>query len=122
MEDNGDKYVHKLSQFVATMNSRENRKTKLVPNKVKNTNFLHIFYNRPIRNKKKPKFKVGDSVRISKQDIPFRKGYKPQFTNEIFQIVKVLSSNPPTYNIKGQDGDVILGKFYEQELTKVIIS
>ena len=122
MEDNGDKYVHKLSQFVATMNSRENRKTKLVPNKVKNTNFLHILYNRPIRNKKKPKFKLGDSVRISKQDIPFRKGYKSQFTNEIFKIIKVLSSNPPTYNIKGQDGDVILGKFYEQELTKVIIS
>ena len=122
MEDSGDKYIHKLSQFVSTMNSRENRTTTLIPKNVKNNNFLRILYNRPIRNKKKPKFSVGDFVRISLKDIPFRKGYKSQFTNEIFKIIKGLSSNPPMYNIKGQNGDVILGKFYEQELTKVIIS
>ena len=55
MEDSGDKYIHKLSQFVSTMNSRENRTTTLIPKKVKNNNFLRILYNRPIRNKKKPK-------------------------------------------------------------------
>ena len=64
---------------------------------------------------------MGENVRISKKDIPFRKGYKSQFTNEIFKIVKVATFKPPTYNLCGEQGDEILGKFYEQELSKCII-
>ena len=58
---------------------------------------------------------------MSKYDIPFRKGYKSQFTSEIFEIVKIATLKPPTYNLHGEQGDEILGKFYEQELAKCII-
>ena len=120
MEDYGFKYIHKLAQFVSTLNSRSNRSIKMKPKDVKNSDFLSILYNKPLMHYKKPRFSVGDSVRISKQDLPFRKGYKPQFTLEVFQIVGVASKKPPTYTIKDEQDEIIRGKFYEQELIKVI--
>ena len=32
------------------------------------------------------KLKFGDRVSVSKNDTPFQKGYKPQFTDEIFEV------------------------------------
>ena len=37
----------------------------------------------------KPKFEIGDRVRISKIDFPFQKGNKPQFTGELFEISSI---------------------------------
>ena len=121
MEENGDKYMRKMHSFVKTMNTRVNRSTSKAPKNVTNKDFLSIFYRNPINQYKRPRFKVGENVRISKKDIPFRKGYKSQFTSEIFKIVKVATFKPPTYNLCGEQGDEILGKFYEQELSKCII-
>ena len=121
MEENGDKYVQKMDSFVNTMNTRVNRSIGKSPKNVKNSDFLSIFYKNPIIEYKKPRFKIGDKVRISKYDIPFRKDYKSQFTSEVFEIVKIATLKPPTYNLHGEQGDEILGKFYEQELAKCII-
>ena len=121
MEENGDKYVQKMDSFVNTMNTRVNRSIGKSPKNVKNSDFLSIFYKNPIIEYKKPLFKIGDKVRISKYDIPFRKGYKSQFTSEVFEIFKIATLKPPTYNLHGEQGDEILGKFYEQELAKCII-
>ena len=121
MEENGDKYVHKMDSFVNTMNTRVNRSIGKSPKNVKNSDFLSIFYKNPIIEYKKPRFQIGDKVRIFKYDIPFRKDYKSQFTSEIFDIVKIATLKPPTYNLYGEQGDEILGKFYEQELAKCII-
>ena len=96
MEENGDKYMRKMDSFVKTMNTRVNRSTGKAPKNVTNKDFLSIFYRNPINQYKRPRFKVGENVRISKKDIPFRKGYKSQFTNEIFKIVKVATFKPPT--------------------------
>ena len=67
----------------------------------------------------KPKFKVGDRVRISKYDLPFRKGYKPQFTKKVFEIVSISSKKHPTYTIKDEQDEIIRCKFYQKELIKV---
>ena len=74
MEDNGYKYIHKLTQFVTTLNSRRNCTIDLIPKNVGNSDFLSILYSKPLREFRKPKFKVEDRVRISKYDVPFRKG------------------------------------------------
>ena len=66
MEDNGDKYIHKLTQFVRTLKSRRNCSIDLIPKNVKNSEFLSILYSKSLRKIRKPKFKVGDRVRISK--------------------------------------------------------
>ena len=75
MEDNGYKYIHKLTQFVTTLNSRRNCSTELIAKNVKNNDFLSILHSKPLRELRKPQFKIGDRVRISKYDLPFRRGY-----------------------------------------------
>ena len=121
MEDNGYKYIHKLTQFVTTLNSRRNCSIDLIPKKVKNSDFLlSILYSKPLREFKKPKFKVGDRVRISKYDSLFRKGYKPQFTKEVFEIVAISTKKPPTNRIKVEQDEINRGKFHQKELIRVI--
>ena len=72
------------------------------PNHVKNSDFMSILYSKPLREYKKPKFGIGDRIRISKYDLPFGKGYKPQFTQKIFENVAIATEKPPTYNIKDE--------------------
>ena len=120
MEDNGYKYIHKLTQFVTTLNSRKNCSIDLTPKNVKKSDFLSILYSKPLREIRKPNFKVGDRVRISKYDLPFSKGYKPQFTKEVFQNVAICSKKPPTYTKKYEQDETLRGKFYQKELIRVI--
>ena len=120
MEDNGDKYIHKLTQFVTTLNSRRNCSIDLIPKNVKNSDFLSILYSKPLREFRKPMFTVRDRVRILKYVLPFRKGYKPQFTKDVSEIVAISSIKPPTYTIKDEQDETIRGKFYQKELIKVI--
>ena len=49
------------------------------PKTVKNCGFMSILYSKTFQEFKKPTFKIGDRVRISKYDLSLRKGYKPQF-------------------------------------------
>ena len=75
MEDSGDKYIHNLTQVVTTLNSRRNCSIDLIPKKAKKSDFLSILYSKPLREFGKPKFKVRERVRISKYNLPFKKGY-----------------------------------------------
>ena len=114
MEDFGYKYIHKLPQFIATLNSRRNSSIDMRPNTVENYDFTSFIYSKPLREFKKPTFKVGDRVRISKYDLPFRKGYKPQSTREVFEIVALATKKPATYTINDEQEEVIQGKFYQK--------
>ena len=87
---------------------------------VKYYDFISLLYSIPSREYEKPTFKIGDRLRISKYDLPFRKGYKPQFTREVFEIVATATNKPPTYTIKDEQGEIIQGNFYQKELIKVI--
>ena len=120
MEDFGYKYIHKLPQFITSLNSRRNSSIDMRPNTVKNCDFMSILYSEPLREYKKPGFKTGDRVQSSKQDLLFRKGYKPQFTGEVFESLAIATKKPPTYTIKDDQGEINQGKFYQKELIKVI--
>ena len=120
MENYAYKYIHKLPQFIAKLKSRNNRGIDMKRNHVKNSDFMSTLYSKPLRKYKKPEFGVGDRVRNFKYDLPSRKGYKPQFTQEIFEIVAIATKKPPTYTIKDEQEEVIRGKFYEKELIRVI--
>ena len=69
-------------------------------------------------NDKYPKFKVGDSVRISKYKNNFAKGYTPNWSEEVFVIKKVKNTVPWTYVINDLSGEEIIGTFYEKESQK----
>lgn len=66
--------------------------------------------------KNKHKFKMGDFVRISKYKGTFEKGYTPNWSTEIFKIIKVQNTTPTTYLIEDNRNRPILGSFYSQEL------
>ena len=64
----------------------------------------------------KPKFTIGDKVRISKyKRKTFDKGYTPNWTEEVFVINKIEHTNPITYKLKDLRGEDIQGSFYEHE-------
>ena len=69
-------------------------------------------------NKKDPKLKVGDHVRISKHKNIFAKGYAPNWSEEVFVINKIKNTVPWTYAISDLNGEEITGSFYEKELQK----
>ncbi|XP_015594155.1 uncharacterized protein LOC107267236 [Cephus cinctus] len=68
---------------------------------------------------KRPKFKVGDRVRISKFKHIFEKGYTPNWTPEIFTVSRVKNTDPVTYNLKDYQDHTIESGFYEHEHTSV---
>jgi len=114
-------YLFHLQDFVSTMNSRRNRSTGIAPKDVENSDAIIIHHKQQQHRRKQinkpPKYEVGDHVRIVKYDIKFRKGYKPQFTNEVFIISNISSRKPvATYDLHDLKGEEILGKFYEPEL------
>ena len=58
----------------------------------------------------KPKFKIGDKVRISKYKRKiFDKGYTPNWTEEIFIVNEIKYTNPITYKIKDMNNEEIKG-------------
>ena len=68
-------------------------------------------------NRKHPKFKVGDHVRISKYKNTFAKKYSPIWS-EVFVVSKIKNIVPQTYVISDLNGEKITGSFYEKELQK----
>ena len=69
MEDYGYKFIHRLPQFITTLNSRRNSSIDMRPNTVKKSDFMSILYSKPLREHKRPTFKIGDRVRVSEYDL-----------------------------------------------------
>ena len=70
-------------------------------------------------NKKDPKFKVSDHVRISKYKNIFAKGYTPNWSKEVFVVSKIKNTVPLTYVVNDLNGEEITGSFYEKEKKRV---
>ena len=69
-------------------------------------------------NKKGPKFKVGDHVRISNYKNIFAKVYVPNWSEGVFIVNKINNAVPWTYTISDLNGKQIIGSFYEKESQK----
>ena len=66
----------------------------------------------------KPKFHVGDKVRLSVVKNPFDKGYFRNWTQEMFEIESIKHTTPITYIVKDLSGSIIKGSFYTEQLQK----
>ena len=62
--------------------------------------------------------KKGDIVRISRAKGIFDKGYKFNWSEELFKVRKVLETTPTTYHIEDMSGEEVEGCFYNEELLK----
>ena len=68
---------------------------------------------------RKFKLKLGDQVRISKSRRTFKKGYLPSWSQEIFNVTKMIPRVPPVYRLRNYADDEIEVVFYAEELQKV---
>ena len=72
-------------------------------------------------NDKVPKFKISNTVRISKYKNIFAKGYNLNCSEEVFVITNVKNTVPWTFVVSDLRGEKIVEKtFYKEELQKQI--
>ena len=64
---------------------------------------------------------MGDKVRLQKKHRPFKKGYLPGWTEEVFSVSVIKKGPLPLYKVVEWDGTPIKGTFYEQDLQKVVV-
>ena len=110
-------YYDVLDDVVNEYNNTKHNTIKMKPIDVKNGKTVYI----DEHNEKDSRFKVGDRVRISKFKNIFAKGYTPNWIKEIFIVNKINDTVPYTYNLKGLNGEEIIGSFYDRELQKSIL-
>ena len=67
-----------------------------------------------------PKFQVGDFVRVPDRRNIYSKGYTTNWNRELFKIHSINKTNPVTYTLNDENGEIIQGKYYEQELLRSI--
>ena len=108
-------YVDVLNDIVNKYNNTIHRIIKLKAIDV--TNDSYVEYNKD-SNKKGPKFKVNDHVRISKYKNSFGKGYVPNWSEEVFVFNECKNTVPWAYTINDLNCEKITGIFYEKELQK----
>ena len=108
-------YIDKLDDIVNEYNNIYHRTIKTKPIDVKDDTY--IGFGNEI-NDNDPKFQVGDHVRISKYKNILAKGYTPNWSKEVYVIIKVKNTVSWTYVINDLNGEEIIGAFYEKELQK----
>ena len=89
-------YIDELDDVVNKYNNTYHRTIKMKPVDVKSN--THIDSSKKI-NDQDPQFKIGDIVRISKNENIFPKGYVPNWSEEVFVIKKVKNTVPWIYVI-----------------------
>ena len=108
-------YFDVLDDIANKYNNIVHRTIKMKPIDVKDNTYAE--YNQDF-NKKDPKFKVGDRVRISKYQNILAKGYTPNWLEEDFLVSKIKNTVPWNYVVSDLNGEKITGSFYEKELQK----
>ena len=116
-------YLDMLPKILKQYNNTKHSSIKMTPTEAsekKNEGTVYFnLYGDMETSKEKPKFKIGDKVRISKyKRNVFDKGYTPNWTEEVFTVDKIQYTYPITYRIKDLRGEDIQGSLYEPELLK----
>ena len=89
------RYVDIFPKLVHGYNHAYHRSIKCAPVSVTLKNEPQVsenLYGKSNSKKVKPEFKVGDFVRINKTKRTFDKGYLPNWTQELFQILAVVKT------------------------------
>ena len=122
------RYINVLQSIITIYNTTKHSFLKFSPMQVETSTRIHnmvllkhadkFFKIKP----RKPKFIVGDIVRISVQKTAFHRSYNLQRTYERFIIIKVNKKMPiPRYILSDENGRDIDGFFLEFELIRVNI-
>ena len=104
-----------LDDIVNKYNNTVHRTIKMKPIDVTHDSYAEYNEN---PNKRDPKFKIGDHVRISKYKNIFAEEYTPNWSEVVFVFSNIKNTFLWTYVIRDLNGEEITGSFYEKELQK----
>ena len=117
------RYVEVLPRLVRSYNHTYHRSIKTAPVSVNTSNqekvWQTLYDSHQPSNRIANPLKLGSRVRISKTRRPFKKGYMPSWTEELFTVSRVQNTTPVTYVLKDDHGEELEGTFYHQELQQV---
>lgn len=121
------KYLHALEKIVHAYNHSVHSAHGFKPAELDKTNEMEAFErlyggkdDKKSLVERKPKFKVGDKVLLSKTKRPFEKGSAASWLDEVFTVAKVnIDHEPITYYIKDSENVDVFGCVYEYEMQKV---
>lgn len=119
-----NRFIDKLQDFVNSYNNSVHRIIGQSPASVDSYNAMNVWmktYGKGESKTWKAKLKEGAFVRCKIVKPDFSKGYTETFTNELFQIRKVVNSKPITYLLSNPNGEDVGGVFYDSELSEVKI-
>ena len=109
-------YFEALDNMADKYNNTVHRTIKMKPIDVTSDSYPE--YNED-SNVNKPKFKVGDHVRISEYKNVFAKGYTQNWLEEVFVVGNIKDVVPWTYVISDLCDEKIARSFYEKKLPKI---
>ena len=115
-------WIDVLDKLVENSNNTKHGSILMKPKDVNKTNENAVWitlYGSAFGELPLPKFRIGDTVRVSRYKSVFGKGYEANFTEEIFKVTKVFRGNPTVYELEDHEGEPTIGKFYEEELSPV---
>lgn len=120
----GRNWLSYVQPFATKYNAVKHSRTGATPNdaflgKDKGAALSNNLLNGMIKKKEGNLLNIGDRVRLQIKKGKLDKGYAQRWTDEIFTVIKVKSTNPTTYTIKDDEGNEIVGGFYSQELQRV---
>ena len=116
------RWIDIVQDLVKGYNNSKHRSIGMTPNQVNLSNEAQVrdtLYPPLPQVQQKQRYKLNDSVRISRKKGPFEKGYQMTYGFEVFQISEVKDSYPITYGIKDYNQNIIKGSFYDSELQHV---
>lgn len=111
-----------IQNFVKDYNNSFHRTIQMTPLEASNPeNTLIVWHNmygpQLVAKYGQPKFRVGQTVRISKYKSTFDKGYLPNFTEEFFKIKSIVMGTPIVYKVEDLKDESLDGIFYDNELS-----
>jgi hypothetical protein len=119
MDNDDENWVNALPRLVEEYNSKKHSTTKQTPNDVFNGEAIPE--SKPFVGgkdfKDKPKFEVGDTVRLSRVKGVFEKQVN-NWTKRVFTVSEVKNTNPITYKVDDIVDGTVIGSFYAEELQK----
>jgi hypothetical protein len=116
-----NRWIDVLQSLINSYNNSFHRTIGMTPNEVSVDNAQQVAERMyPLKEAPKWKFQLGDTVRITVYKNVFVKGYIQNWTDELFTISERYASSPVTYGLKDMSGEEIKGRFYEEEIQKVI--
>ncbi|RWS21677.1 hypothetical protein B4U80_04436 [Leptotrombidium deliense] len=121
------KYIDVLQDFVDSYNNTFHRTIKMKPSQVTEKNETEVFHNiykTSIRNLNKQTHKGlienNATVRKKLKRNPFDKGYYSNWTDQLFKIHSSSNTkNIPMYTLANEQGEVLKGKFYKEDIQPV---